>query len=822
MIYIIYLYILLYSDRNYKIYIIIINNMGIERFFSSIEENNITNLGTSFKIKLDKNINTESLFIDFNSIIYINSFIVINDLNYILYNIIINNKNTEKFKNIIEEYELKLDNINYKEYNKLINEQIDNIIIQKVREYIYNMLINFIEPDKLKLLYIAIDSVPSKSKMIEQKKRRYLGGIINEIKNQIYLKYKDDLKNDNNRYLYEQYKIEWNRNKISPGTEFMDKIDNLFNSIEFEVSIKDICNNLEKYIYNGVYEYGEGEKKIVDYLRNNYNKLNSHIIYSPDSDMTILCMLLNSNLTEKYKKINNIKIMRYNQQKSIYDIINIDQLNENLYKYLKTKTTKKIDKDNYIKDIVLLLTIFGNDFLPKIESLNVVYDFNLIIDKYIKILIENKSDNTLVEYNKNNNKLEINQSMLIRIFKELQYDEGNNLQKIYMVSHYSNYNKLKELLEVNDNDFTDKMTEFLGKLSKFNEDIRNTDKQDINKLINKWKNDIFIKKLQKFTNLPKTNNDEYIKNFYEYYLLNNNLPKIRIIFRKYLKSLEEEHHQKKLRKNIDKIDTSLDITEYDKEIYKFDNMLDEYIYKLNSTALNIGHVYIDPKTYTWKTEKITNGVVRYYKNFFGIDNINVDNKKLIKLVDKYIEGFLWVFNFYYNDFNIKDNHMYANIWYYPYHHAPLLTQIYNYLVQQDTKYINNKLYDINKYTISRDKYFNCIEHLLYVSPAPLIKDIIPSEYYKFIDKYYPNFDELIKELMEGSTNLIDCKGSLFLTKCNLNIKNFIFNTEEDNEFITNLRKIKFNNDKLKCIFSENINIKEYNYGKIIKLNELKK
>ena len=62
--------------------------MGIERFFSSIEENNITNLGNHFTYKLQKKIDSEYLLIDFNSIIHITSSTVINDMNYLLYQII--------------------------------------------------------------------------------------------------------------------------------------------------------------------------------------------------------------------------------------------------------------------------------------------------------------------------------------------------------------------------------------------------------------------------------------------------------------------------------------------------------------------------------------------------------------------------------------------------------------------------------------------------------------------------------------------------------------------------------------------------------------
>ena len=52
--------------------------------------------------------------------------------------------------------------------------------------YIKNICINVIESNKLSMLYISIDGVPTMSKINEQKKRRYTSYMIDEISKKIF------------------------------------------------------------------------------------------------------------------------------------------------------------------------------------------------------------------------------------------------------------------------------------------------------------------------------------------------------------------------------------------------------------------------------------------------------------------------------------------------------------------------------------------------------------------------------------------------------------------------------------------------------------
>jgi len=147
--------------------------MGIEKFFSSIKENKITNEINQFTDILETKLSTKHLLIDFNSIIYLVKFKVLHDINNTLYDIILNRFNFSKslLKNYDFEDNQVFKNISPKQYHEFFtNQLLEKMIIDNVIKYIQNILTNYIKSDVLELFYIAIDGTPSKAKMMEQKK----------------------------------------------------------------------------------------------------------------------------------------------------------------------------------------------------------------------------------------------------------------------------------------------------------------------------------------------------------------------------------------------------------------------------------------------------------------------------------------------------------------------------------------------------------------------------------------------------------------------------------------------------------------------------
>ena len=80
----------------------------------------------------------------------------------------------------------------------------------------------------------------------------------------------------------------WNKSSITPGTNFMKKLNK-----SYILTIqKKILNklNVKNIIVSGSDENGEGEHKIFEYIRNNYKKTDSNVVYGLDADLIMLCL----------------------------------------------------------------------------------------------------------------------------------------------------------------------------------------------------------------------------------------------------------------------------------------------------------------------------------------------------------------------------------------------------------------------------------------------------------------------------------------------------------------------------------------------------
>jgi hypothetical protein len=80
---------------------------------------------------------------------------------------------------------------------------------------------------------------------------------------------------------------------------------------------------------------------------------------------------------------NKIQILRYDQNKEILNIIYINHLIEYFHSYFEDKVKYSINIKKYIYDLCFIFTVFGNDFLPRIEDININMDFYLVLDGYI-------------------------------------------------------------------------------------------------------------------------------------------------------------------------------------------------------------------------------------------------------------------------------------------------------------------------------------------------------------------------------------------------------------------------------------------------------
>jgi 5'-3' exonuclease len=378
--------------------------MGIEKFFNT--------LVSSYKSKLITNFNSTTadiLFFDFNSIIHKISTQTVSDINYLYKILLIASKfPSPKLISFFEKKYITYKNIFYLTIDfihtpsgiqQLINDlkKVDiNVIIisQIIRtiEYYINKI------NTLQLVYISLDGVPTISKIMEQRHRRYIGEIINfnilkKINNYDF----PDTLSDEYPYNYVEYnktKFTFLKLNISPGTKFMKELVKSIKNHQFPVNIQINDDTIS----------GEGEYKIIHFIRLYKNLfLNKKIIiYSPDADMILLGSILPPNI--------DINIIRYDQQQNQDVFLSTEIFKILITEYITEKSNKIVIDQHIINDIIFIFTIFGDDFLPRIESIQVNTHYEKILDIYKKIY----KNGFIIQDNK------INILMLKTFFKELK------------------------------------------------------------------------------------------------------------------------------------------------------------------------------------------------------------------------------------------------------------------------------------------------------------------------------------------------------------------------------------------------------------------
>ena len=262
------------------------------------------------------------------------------------------------------------------------NEQIYDKVYEKIL-----ILINKIQPTTK--TFVCFDGVPPYPKMQQQRQRRFKSVLIKKILN----------KPSNT----------WNTNKITPGTDFMNNLDEYLTKK---------TKNEKKIMFSGTSEPGEGEHKICHILKNNESnyKNKNIVIYGLDADLIMLSLLLN--ITFK-------NIYLFKETKYFNYIGNIDE-NEN-YLFNISKLALEIDNilQNFniiqsICDYIFLCFLCGNDFMPHLPAINIRNDgIFILIEHYLKDKNNHLIDTSKMTINWNNVRkfiyqLALNENSLIK------------------------------------------------------------------------------------------------------------------------------------------------------------------------------------------------------------------------------------------------------------------------------------------------------------------------------------------------------------------------------------------------------------------------
>ena len=371
--------------------------MGIPGFFGFIRKYNdqTTDDEKIIKNKIDENENTSShLFLDFNGGIY-----------------------TAYHKNKVKTTSaLILNTIGY----------LDSLV--KI-------------PNNLKTIYIAIDGVPPRAKIEQQRSRRFHS-----------MDEKRSINKLNEQYATEEEKISndgINTNIITPGSTFM---------YELCLSIKDHIKNSELYqdkyvIFSGVDEPLEGEHKILQYIKNTeWTSEDRILIYGLDADLIMLAIA--SHVNHIYLLREKTEYGQYTFHNDGYEFLYLDIDNLKVFIIKEFEDFIGIINSNeiihFLDDYIALCFILGNDFIPKIPWLNIKNNgHDKIMEAYFQVY------NLHREFLVDSEKMKMNHMMLYYIFEKLSeiedremiyYHKKRQKRRIYMNDIKTEYEKQKQLL----------------------------------------------------------------------------------------------------------------------------------------------------------------------------------------------------------------------------------------------------------------------------------------------------------------------------------------------------------------------------------------
>ena len=321
--------------------------MGIPSYFSYIVKNY-----NNIIIKL--NLSNDYFFLDSNSIVY------------------------DSLREINDKYLIEYNNIEFED-------KLTNIVCLKIEE-----LYNNIKPKKL--LYISFDGVAPVAKLEQQRNRRFKSYVEAKLEGKIN----------------ENYKKQWDRCSITPGTKFMEKL-----TIKVKTYFKKIKNI--PIIVSSSDEEGEGEHKIFSYIRNNnINKNNNIVVYGLDADLIMLSLNhlnINENIYLYRETPEFIKSIDKNLDPGEKYIMNIPLLGKCIIKEMNFYNKNIGNKDDYrLQDYIFLCFFLGNDFLPHFPSVNIrTNGIDIMINAYKETIGRNNKHLTNGKYiNWNNVSLLIN------------------------------------------------------------------------------------------------------------------------------------------------------------------------------------------------------------------------------------------------------------------------------------------------------------------------------------------------------------------------------------------------------------------------------
>jgi 5'-3' exonuclease len=218
--------------------------------------------------------------------------------------------------------------------------QRQKYLLKSIGIYI-DTLFTFVSP-RLRIV-LCTDGVAPTSKQNQQRQRRYKNGQNKEQKEQDFF---------------------FDSNSITPGTVFMDIVSRYIDwFIKEKLSTDPKWKDIE-VVYSDEKVPGEGEHKLVSFVRK-YGETNEQfMIHGMDADLIML------SLASTKENFHILRDNPYQQQREFF-YIDIKSVRETLVHILLKEQTM-LPTQFFINDFILLVFMTGNDFLPHLPTIDIL------------------------------------------------------------------------------------------------------------------------------------------------------------------------------------------------------------------------------------------------------------------------------------------------------------------------------------------------------------------------------------------------------------------------------------------------------------------
>ena len=213
-----------------------------------------------------------------------------------------------------------------------------------------NSIVEIIRPEKR--LILCVDGPAPLSKQSQQRQRRFVSALHRS-------------ENDTT----------FDSNCLTPGTKFMDLLTKYVDwYIRKQITENLFWSKLE-VVYSNEKAVGEGEHKLISFLRKYGDKNESYCIVGADADLIMLVLA---------SQVENFYILRESQQDFPYYFVDMKNLRKQLVELIVWKSDKhKFDPNQAIIDFVFMCFTVGNDFLPHMPAVEIVEGgIDMMLDIY--------------------------------------------------------------------------------------------------------------------------------------------------------------------------------------------------------------------------------------------------------------------------------------------------------------------------------------------------------------------------------------------------------------------------------------------------------